>query len=101
MNTVPQRRAHSMVSLTGSLYLLCVILSLPCFASPYGRAAEKAVARRDNSLADSDELCLEERGEFALHSRKLFEPQLRVRNHEHLAGFGVFVDERAAVGGFL
>ena len=41
MNAVPQRRAHDIVSLAGSLYLLCVPLASPCFASPYGRAGEK------------------------------------------------------------
>jgi hypothetical protein len=43
MNAVPKRRAHSIVSLTGSLCLLCVVFALPCFASPYGRAGEKPI----------------------------------------------------------
>jgi len=43
MNAVPQRRARSIVSLTVSLYLLCVVLALPGFASPYGDAGEQPV----------------------------------------------------------
>ena len=41
MNAVPQRRAHSMVRISGSLCLLCVAIAFPCSASPYGRVAEK------------------------------------------------------------
>ncbi len=41
MNTVSKRRTHSIVSLSGSLRLLSVVLALPCFAAQDARAAEK------------------------------------------------------------
>jgi hypothetical protein len=43
MNAVSERRARISPRLTGSLSLLCVVLALPCFASGYGRAAEKPI----------------------------------------------------------
>lgn len=33
MNAIPQRRAHRIVSLGGSLRLMCAVLALPCLAS--------------------------------------------------------------------
>ena len=43
MNALPQRRAHSIVGLTGSLHLLSALLALPSFASTYGGASERPV----------------------------------------------------------
>ncbi len=44
MNSVPQRRAPSIVSLSGPLHLLCITLALPCFASAYGHSDARPTA---------------------------------------------------------
>jgi len=41
MNAAPQWPVRRAVRFTGSLYLLCVALVLPCVASPYGPANKK------------------------------------------------------------
>jgi len=44
MNAVPKRLSRSIVSFTSPLYVFCVVLAMPCFASPYGHAAEKPMS---------------------------------------------------------
>ena len=41
MNAVPQRRARTIVSLTGSLCLASSVLVTPCFAAAYGQSGGK------------------------------------------------------------
>ena len=40
MNTLPKRRAHSTVSLAGSLRLISAVFALPCLASPVHASAK-------------------------------------------------------------